>query len=120
MSRPSVRLASLFCIMALAVGAAAHPAAAKECAGTSRILTVGKKPVQINPGGRCNFTFLPRVKRSELRPCFYAKTVGKKETLGPFCASRTKVVGLPWTTEWLWSADVPVPIEIILFPKWRR
>lgn len=53
--------------------------------------------------------------------CFYARQVGRNETLGPFCnVEEGPTKHMPGGIEWVWGADRPLRARILLTPVQTR
>ena len=85
------------------------------CSGISHIVVLGKEPVQVNPGAKCEMTLGLLVSRAGERACINVREVGKKATLGPICTSGP-TERMQGAIEWAWSADRPLRAYVILTP----
>ena len=101
-------------VFSFATVAPLHEAQASEtCPGFERAAFVTKKPLQVNPGGKCHFRFaFEAVLNSQTdkfpRLCIFARVAGSDTEYGPFCTEGENFgMNVPAQVEWLWS-DRPV------------
>jgi hypothetical protein len=88
-------------------------AASETCPEFMRAVFLTKKPLQVNPGGKCHFRFTFEATLNNQtdkfpRLCVFARVVGSDTEYGPFCTDGENFgMNVPAQVEWLWS-DRPV------------
>lgn len=110
---------ALIAALVIASLAPLQPAAAQPtktnaaCTGINHYVGIGTKPVQVNPGGRCEMQFRAPPN------CVYVRQAGRQNALGPFCVD-DKGKGsatLPPGVEWVWSASGGFNADLTLYPR---
>jgi len=93
--------------------AAAQPAkSTAACTGINHYVAIGTKPVQVNPGAKCDMQY-------RAPPgCVFVRQAGRSNALGPFCTDDKGkgTVALPVNTEWVWSAGAGFNADLTLYP----
>jgi hypothetical protein len=110
---------TLILALALASSVPFQPAAADTkkttaaCTGIGHYVAIGRSPVQVNPGARCEMQF-------RLPPgCLFVRQAGSQKALGPFCVDDKGKgsVRLPNNIEWVWSAGAGFNADLTLYPR---
>lgn len=104
---------AVFSIISFAPTAIPQAEASEACPAFERAVFVTKKPIQVNPGGKCHFRFaFEAVLNSQSdkfpRLCVFARVAGSDAEYGPFCTEGANFgMNVPAQVEWLWT-DRPV------------